>query len=249
VNLAADLGGAVARGEITAVYQPQVDLQTGSMVAVEALARWNHPRLGQISPATFIPVAEEHELIAGIGDFMLDESARCASAWNIGRQRIVVSVNVSAAQLRTVDFLERVAHNLEARAIPADRLAIEVTESLPLVDVPEVTALLAHLRSLGLGVSIDDFGTGYSSLARLEAIPATEIKIDRSLIQDMSRSRPVIARAIARAHELGMRVVAEGVETERQMAQARDLGCDRAQGFLLSRPRTEPDIGMLLSVS
>jgi EAL domain-containing protein (putative c-di-GMP-specific phosphodiesterase class I) len=249
MNLAADLDGAVMRGEIVAVFQPQLDVRTGCIVGVEALARWNHPHLGSIPPQTFIAIAEEHELIGEIGDFMIDEGCRCAAEWNSPGRRVEVAVNVSAAQLLTLDFLERVTDNLAKYSLPADHIVIEITESLPVLDVPEVADRLVHLRRLGLGISIDDYGTGYSLLARFGTVPATEIKIDQSLIQASGESTHLIGDAVERAHAMRVRVVAEGIETEEQLQRARDLGCDRVQGYLLGRPASECDTARLLSVS
>jgi EAL domain-containing protein (putative c-di-GMP-specific phosphodiesterase class I) len=249
MDLAADLDGAVLRGEIVAVYQPQVDMHSGRIVGVEALARWNHPDYGPISPATFIPIAEEHELISEIGDFMIDEGCRCASEWNSLGHRVDVAVNVSAAQLLTLDFLDRVSHNLARFGLAPDRIVIEVTESLPVVDRPGVAERLYLLRDLGLGISIDDYGTGYSSLERFATVPATEIKLDQSLIQDEADAAHVLSDAVEEAHAMRVRVVAEGIETDDQLERARALGCDRAQGYLFSRPVGEADIVRLLSVN
>jgi EAL domain-containing protein (putative c-di-GMP-specific phosphodiesterase class I) len=247
VNLVDDLTGAAERGELVALYQPQFDIATGRLVGVEALARWIHPNLGVISPEIFVPLAEKHGLIAGIGNFMIDAGCRCASVWNALDRHVDVAVNVSAAQLLTLDFLDRVADDLANYAMPADQLVIEITESLPIVDVAEVTDRLVHLRRLGLGISIDDFGTGYSSFDRLTQLPATEMKLDRSVIQGDGSYAPSIYDAVHRARELGIRVVAEGVETREQLARARRLGCERAQGFLFSPPITEFEVGQLLA--
>jgi EAL domain-containing protein (putative c-di-GMP-specific phosphodiesterase class I) len=239
----------VLRGEIVAVYQPQVDIRTGCIVGVEALARWNHPVYGPISPQTFIPLAEENDFIDEIGDFMIDEGCRCAAEWNSLGRRVDVAVNVSAAQLLTLHLLDRVTDNLAKYSLTPDHIVIEITESLPVLDVPEVAARLVRLRELGLGISIDDYGTGYSSLARFNTVPATEIKIDQSLIQASDASTHLIGDAVDRAHAMHVRVVAEGVETEEQLQRARDLGCDRVQGYLLGRPGSESDMAHLLSVN
>jgi EAL domain-containing protein (putative c-di-GMP-specific phosphodiesterase class I) len=244
-----DLDGAVARGEIVAVFQPQVDVRTRRVVAVEALARWRHPELGLVAPDIFIPLAEEHELIAQIGDFMFDQGCRCAAEWQALGHPVDVAVNVSAAQLMTLDFLDLVAESIARHGLSPESLIIEITESLPLENVPEVTARLFELRDLGLGISIDDFGTGYSSLAQVLALPATELKLDQSLIKDTHSSPLTVHEAVAMAHGKGLRVVAEGVETEEQFALARELECDRAQGYLFSRPISEAELGLLLAAS
>ena len=248
LKLESDLEGAVARGEISAVFQPQIDIRTRRVVSVEALARWNHPEYGYVGPATFIPLAEELDLITDIGDFMIDEGCRLAAELTSLGHRVDVAVNVSAAQLVTLDFLDRVEANLRRHELTTDRLIVEITESLPVIDVPEVAARLRDLRDLGLGISIDDFGTGYSSVERLAVLPATELKIDQSLIRDTAPIPAYVCEAVDTAHELGLRVVAEGIETEHHFARAVGLQCDRAQGYLFSRPTTENHLRRLLGV-
>jgi EAL domain-containing protein (putative c-di-GMP-specific phosphodiesterase class I) len=247
VNLVSDLDGAVERGEILAYFQPQIDVASGDVVAVEALSRWTHPEYGIISPAVFIPLAEAHDLIIEIGDFMLDEACRCAQDWCERGMDLEVAVNVSAAQLTTSAFLDRLQFNLSESGLNPDRITIEITESLPLMDVPEVTARLTELRDLGLGVSLDDFGTGFSTLGQLLNLPATELKIDQSLIQDAESSGRLMLAVVEMSHDRGLRVVAEGVETERQLAAVRELECDRAQGYLFGRPVPLAEIETLLA--
>ena len=242
MNVATELEGAVARGEMRAVFQPQIDVATRRIVAVEALARWTHPQLGAVSPADFIPVAEQLGLIGEIGDFMLDESCRCSSQWIAAGLNVEVAVNVSPAQLATVDFLDRIQSNLERHRLSADTLTIEITESLPVAEVPTVLVRLAELRELGVGVSVDDFGTGHSSNERLATLPVNELKLDQSLVQDLNPPPEFLTEAIALARQRGLRVVAEGVETEEQFDRARRIGCDRAQGYLFGRPASEADI-------
>jgi len=249
MNVATELAGAVARGEITAVFQPQIDIASRRIVAVEALARWNHPLLGAVSPAEFIPVAEELGLISEIGDFMLDESCRCSSHWIDSGLSVEVAVNVSPAQLANVDFLDRIQSNLERHRLSADSLTIEITESLPVAEVPSVLVRLAELRELGVGISVDDFGTGHASVDRIATLPVSELKLDQSLVQDLNPPPEFLTEAIAVAKQGGLRVVAEGVETEQQFERARGLGCDRAQGYLFGRPASEEEITRELSAS
>ncbi|GAB3606936.1 hypothetical protein GCM10027413_23450 [Conyzicola nivalis] len=244
-----DLHGAVTRGEIVALFQPQIDVHTRQIVAVEALARWNHPELGSVPPDIFIPIAEEHDLINEIGDFMIDEGCRLAAEWQALGRSIDVAVNVSAAQLLDLEFLDRVQANLQRHSLSPECIIVEVTESLPIADVPEVNERLIELRALGLGISVDDFGTGHSSLDRLLVLPATELKIDQSLIRGLHTAPAVLRDAVRTAHDFGLRVVAEGVETEEHFERCIELGCDRAQGFLFSRPTTEAEIAQLLTVS
>lgn len=248
MDLAEQLGTAVERGEIVALFQPQVDTATRQIVAVEALARWNSPHFGRVAPDVFIPIAESHDLIVDIGNFMLDESCRCVSGWNASGASVEIAVNVSAAQLSTVDFLDRVQSNLSRYGLAAASLNIEITESLPVAEVPEVRRRLDALGGLGLGVSVDDFGTGHSSVERLLTLPATELKLDKSLVRTAGPAPEFLTAAIALAHRRGMRVVAEGVETDEHLARARRLGCDRAQGFLFGRALPEAEIGRVLAL-
>jgi len=246
MNVATELEGAVARGEITPAFQPQIDIPTRRIVAVEALARWTHPILGAVAPIDFIPVAEQLGLIDEIGNYMLDESCRCSSEWIAAGLSVEVAVNVSPAQLADVHFLDRIQSNLEQHQLSANRLTIEITESLPVADVPNVLVRLAELRDLGVGISVDDFGTGHASVQRLSSLPVSELKLDQSLVQDLSEPPLFLTEAIAVARLDGLRVVAEGVETEEQFERARWLGCDRAQGYLFGRPATEADITLAL---
>lgn len=246
MKLVSELDGAVSRGEIQAVFQPQIDVATGDIVAVEALARWNHPQLGAVSPGEFIPVAEETGLISEIGDFMLDEGCRCASEWNGFGHRIEVAVNVSAAQLASIDFIDRVRIDIDRYRLSADNLIIEITESLPVPEAPDVLSRLVELGQLGLNISVDDFGTGYSSVARLLALPVNELKLDQSLVQS-DHTPDSLTEAISIAKDKGLRIVAEGVETETHFERARELGCDRAQGYYFGRPTSEQQITRLLA--
>jgi EAL domain-containing protein (putative c-di-GMP-specific phosphodiesterase class I) len=242
-----DLHGAVARGEIVPYFQPQIDLETRRTVAVEVLCRWFHPELGLVSPADFIPVAEANGAIIDIGRFMLEETCRAAAEWHSEGMPLAVSVNVSPIQLAAPDFFDTLVHNLQRLGLPPQTLTIEITESLPISDLPMVVERLASLRDMGLGVSIDDFGTGYSSIAQLQSLPVTELKIDQSLVQDESASTQelmgaVVGVVVAR----GIRVVAEGVETQAQLERVRQLGCHRAQGYLFSKPVARDEVDALL---
>jgi len=247
VDLATDLDGAAARGEMLAHFQPQIDVNTGRIVAVEALARWRHPELGFVSPEVFIPLAEDSDLIGEIGNFMMDEGARCAAEWNSGSHRVDVAVNVSPRQLVTLDFLDHLQSDLTRYDLPAENLIIEITESLPVTEVPAVNTRLLELRAIGLGISVDDFGTGHTSIDQLHTLPLTEVKIDQSLVRGIDNSRELIEEVISVAHDRGMRVVAEGVETEEHFAFVRELGCDRAQGYYFGRPMEESEITRLLA--
>ncbi|HEY8590905.1 MAG TPA: EAL domain-containing protein, partial [Naasia sp.] len=205
-TLEASLERALDAGEISAYFQPQVDLDTGRIVAAEALCRWRSPLHGDVSPAEFIAVAEDSGLIDEIGRYMTEQGCIALAEWPVD-----VSVNVSPYQLRTASFSEWVAQHLEAHEGRGGALTLEITESRELDDIPGVQLRLDPLRDLGVGISLDDFGIGYSSLAQLERLRANEVKLDRSLVADESTSaRALMMEAIAFAHECGMRVVAEG---------------------------------------
>ena len=246
--LSAELDGALSRGEIEVMYQPQIDVVSGHIVAAEALSRWRHPVRGIISPDVFIPLAETSGAIQSIGLFMLD--AACAFASDLRRDghTIDVSVNVSAKQLTTPSFFRRVAENVKDLALRAGAVTIEITESQAITDVAAVSARLNHLRHLGLGISIDDFGTGHSSFAQLESLPVTELKIDRTLLRNTAASgRALITALVALGLDRGLRVVMEGVETDADMTRVRDLHCSRAQGFLMGRPMSRLDLDVLIA--
>jgi len=238
LRLETDLRGAAERGELRVHYQPQFDLSTNQIVGVEALVRWAHPELGMISPATFIPLAEESGLIFEVGAHVLTEATRAGARWRDRGFPIEVAVNVSVAQLSDPDFLPQLRRTLAESGFPADALTIELTESQVVTDHTVVAALLRELRGLGVAVSIDDFGTGFSSLAQLQRMPVSEIKIDQAFTAELAGtgSSPFVAGIIGLGRGLSLRVIAEGVETDEQLQALRAAGCDRAQGYLLGRP-------------
>jgi EAL domain-containing protein (putative c-di-GMP-specific phosphodiesterase class I) len=248
VNLAIELALAVPRGQILAAVQPQFDLSTGRIVAVELLARWRHPDLGLIAPDVFIPLAETHGHISEIGDFMIDEGCRLAAQWSTPDLPLEVAVNVSASQLSIPAFFDHLEQALNHHRVPAQNLVLEITESLPVAAPADVAARLTSVPLLGLGVSVDDYGTGFSSLDRLDALPATEVKLDRSLIQEQTRDVSLLENVIRVAGQHGLRVVAEGIETLQQLDFARTIGCDRAQGYFLGRPVGEAEMTLALAV-
>ncbi|MGV8880536.1 MAG: EAL domain-containing protein [Rhodoglobus sp.] len=246
--LSHDLVGAVERGEIVAYFQPQIDLATDSIIAVEALARWEHPVLGQLAPSEFIALSEQTGLIHAIGRHMLEQCLDAADEWRAAGTHLEVSVNVSPLQLAAPDFSQYLSAELTRRALPQDAVTIEITESMPVIDLPGVVVRLHQLRLLGLGVALDDFGVGHATIERLNELPVTELKLDRSLIQDERESMVTYLSDIVNlAHERGLRVVAEGVETEAHLSLVRMLRCDRAQGYLLGRPMPRADVERLLS--
>jgi diguanylate cyclase (GGDEF)-like protein/PAS domain S-box-containing protein len=235
-----ELRRALAQSELFLQYQPQMDLSTGRIFAVEALIRWRHPERGLIGPGDFIPLAEETGLIGPIGDWTLRAACRQNKAWQVsGLPPIVVSVNVSARQFQEKDWVERVAAALEESGLEARYLELELTESLIMQNVQRAVETMHRLEKLGVHLAIDDFGTGYSSLSSLKRFPVGRLKIDRSFVQDLpgNGDDAAIARAIiSLAHTLQLRVIAEGVETREQVDFLREAGCDEIQGYYLSRP-------------
>lgn len=247
-DMATALVGAVARGEISAVFQPQIDVATGGIVGVEALCRWTHPTWGSVPPEEFIAVAEETGLIHEIGHFMAEECCRAFAAWSTPEHPVDVSVNVSPVQLETAEFTEWLAGCLADEAPPVGVFTLEITESRPIADVATVLRRLEPLRELGVGIALDDLGIGHASLTQLRRLHGTEVKLDRSLVTDESEDgERTIARVVDIAHRAGIRVVAEGVETTRDLDRVRRLGCDRAQGYLLGRPMTADAIARLIA--
>jgi diguanylate cyclase (GGDEF)-like protein/PAS domain S-box-containing protein len=248
-----ELRNAVARSEFVLHYQPQLDLRTGRVFAVEALVRWNHPRLGMVPPIKFIPMAEETGLIVPIGDWVLREACRQNKAWqDADLPLMVVSVNVSARQFREKNLVASVAGALKDSGLDAKYLELEVTESLIMQDVGLAVATMKDLEGLGVRLSIDDFGTGYSSLSALKTFPVARLKIDKSFIDGLlvnESDRAVANAIISLGQKLNLRVIAEGVETEAQAAFLRDINCDEMQGYLFSKPLPAQGIEELLRVT
>jgi diguanylate cyclase (GGDEF)-like protein/PAS domain S-box-containing protein len=235
-----ELRNALTRGEFALVYQPQVNLRTGRIFAVEALIRWNHPSMGLVSPANFIPLAEETGLIVQIGDWVLREACRQNKAWqDAGLTPVNVSVNVSARQFKERNFTDAVAAALRESELDAKYLELELTESLIMQDVELALATMEALEGLGVQLSIDDFGTGYSSLSALKTFPVARLKIDRAFIKELPKNEndKAIAKAvISLGQKLNLRVIAEGVETDEQIAFLRKNNCDEIQGYYFSKP-------------
>lgn len=246
-RLDADLRSAAQRDEFIAHFQPQIDARTGRIVAVEALVRWLHPELGQIPPRVFVPIAEENGVILEVGEFMLRRACALAASWSRRGVPLEVSVNVSPVQLARDNYFERVRRALEEYALAPHLLTVEVTESAVITDVQSVGKHLRKLRSLGLGVAVDDFGTGYSSLSQLGNLPVTELKIDQSFVQGKGPTgEALITAVVVMSSELGLRVVAEGVETETHLQMVRKLGCDRAQGHFIGKPMAAADLEAMI---
>ncbi|MBI2295801.1 MAG: EAL domain-containing protein, partial [Betaproteobacteria bacterium] len=241
---------ALERDELLLHYQPVVDLASGKVTALEALLRWKHPELGMIPPVRFIPVAEDSGLIVPIGEWVLKQACAQMKAWEakgIAPRRI--AVNLSARQFKQKDLPQHIAAILDETGLAPQRLELEITESMVMQDPAEAEKVLGQLHEMGIALAIDDFGTGYSSLSYLKRFPIDFLKIDRSFVRDIPGSPDdvAIARAIvALAKSLDLRVIAEGVETEQQLAFLKAEGCEEAQGYLLRKPISAEELEPLL---
>jgi EAL domain-containing protein (putative c-di-GMP-specific phosphodiesterase class I)/CHASE2 domain-containing sensor protein/GGDEF domain-containing protein len=230
-----DLRGAIAGGQLRLLYQPQLDLKTRALVGAETLLRWEHPELGSVSPAEFIPLAEETGLIVDLGRWVMEEACREASTWPAP---ITVAVNVSPVQFQQSDIVDIVQAALDRSGLPSHRLEVEITESSRVTDPALVSAVMWRLQSLGVRLSVDDFGTGYSSLAYLRDLPFETVKIDQSFVRDRSspQAEALLAAIVELARHLGKATVAEGIEDEATAQLLTRMGCTYGQGYLFSRP-------------
>ena len=253
LQLHEDLRKARANCEFLLLYQPQVDLRSGRLFAAEALIRWRHPTQGLMSPAKFIPAAEETGLIVGIGEWVLREACRQNKAWqDAGLRPIMVCVNVSARQFKDSRLIEQVASALAETGMAAGHLELELTESLVMHDSAQAVVTMRRLEDLGVRLAIDDFGTGYSSLSALKTFPVSRLKIDRSFVQDIpsdEHDKAVVSALISLAQKLNLRVIAEGVETDAQVEFLRQNNCDEMQGYYFSEPMLPKDFEKLLARS
>ena len=245
-----DLRHAIARGELRLHFQPLVDLRSGKIFATESLVRWQHPVLGLIPPGLFIPIAEESGLIGAIGRWVLREACRQNKAWQEdGFEPLVVCVNVSALQFKEGTLLQDVSEALRDTGLSSEHLELELTESVIMQDLQQAIATMQALAHINIKLSIDDFGTGYSSLSALKRFPVTRLKIDRSFVDglpDDNNDRAITSAVISMAHNLNLKVIAEGVETERQLGFLRESGCDEVQGFLISKPVAPNELELLI---
>ncbi len=209
------------------------------MTAAEALLRWHHPTRGTVSPSVFIPLAERYGLIGALGNWVIEDACRQARVWRERGLKMRVAINLSVFQMRQDDLVERIQEALKRYGVNPSRLTCEITESVAMEDTQVTQRTFTRLGEAGIHLSIDDFGTGYSSLAYLRKLPASELKIDCSFITDLSSSadaRSIVDAVIKLAHAIGLKVVAEGVETEAQRDILLDLGCDEFQGYLFAKP-------------
>jgi EAL domain-containing protein (putative c-di-GMP-specific phosphodiesterase class I) len=231
---------SVGNGELELHFQPRFKIPEQEISGFEALIRWTHPVLGPISPARFIPLAEEAGIILDLGDWVLDEACRQIKEWQSGPvANIPVAINLSSVQFNRGDVFQKVTERLSRFAVRPDLLELELTESILMRDADETAAVLRQFKRAGLSVAVDDFGTGYSSLSYLKKFPIDALKIDQSFVSGLGKSdddRSICMAVIALAHALGLNVVAEGVENDVQLRILQELGCDEIQGFLMSRP-------------
>jgi len=241
---------ALGNQHMSVHYQPQVDMATGRIIGAEALLRWTDPELGSISPAVFIPLAEETGYIVTLGAWVLEQAVQEAVRWKQAGTPIVVSVNMSALEMRQPDFLERLTRLLQEHGLPPGLLELELTESILLQDAQEAAQRLGMVAALGVGLAIDDFGTGYSSLAYLKNLPIHKLKIDQSFVRglpDHDGDRAIVSAIVHLGRALHLCVVAEGVETQAQRAALREMQCDQYQGYLCSAALPADQFGRLLA--
>jgi EAL domain-containing protein (putative c-di-GMP-specific phosphodiesterase class I) len=245
---------AVERGEFDVYYQPVVNLRSGQIDGLEALIRWHHPDRGLTAPDEFITLANETGLIVPLSEWVLEEACRQASIWQQLRPESppYVSVNVSPRQFRGPGLGHLLWRVLGETGLAPNQLVLEVTEEALSEDPTATGVFLRTLRALGIRLALDDFGVGYSSLGRLRELPLDELKVDRSFIASLGTSTEsaAIVRAVANlAHDLGLSLTAEGIETDEQRQMARDLGCDRGQGFFFAEPMRESEVAISLGTT
>jgi len=250
VDLLGRLRGALGRNEFALHYQPQVDVRSGAITGVEALLRWNDRERGMVPPAEFIPIAEDTGLIIPIGEWVLREACGQAKRWlDAGHGPLSMAVNLSPRQFRQKNLVQMIAAILAETGLPPDRLDLEITESTVMHRTEEATVGLRALHALGVRISLDDFGTGYSSLAYLHRFPVHTLKVDQSFVRDIKSDRDdaaIVSTVITLARQMGLKALAEGVETEAQLAFLRSRGCDSFQGYLFCRPQPAAEIEALL---
>ncbi len=252
LKLEGKLRNALISNEISLFYQPQIDIVTKKIVSAEALLRWFQPELGIISPAEFIPIAEETGMIIELGEWVLNQACKQNKTWqNAGLNRIRIAVNLSSIQFMQEDLVTRVSTALESNELNPEYLELEITESIIMRNVNDTISTLASFKEMGIEISVDDFGTGYSSLNYLKRLPLDTLKIDRSFIKDIPDDEDdvtITSAIIAMAQNLGLSVVAEGVETDSQLAFLEQRGCEKAQGYFISRPLPAEEMTNILQI-
>lgn len=250
LQLEESLRTALVREEFELYYQPQVDLKSEQITSVEALIRWNHPTLGMVSPGEFIPIAEETGLIIEIGEWVMKTACAQAKSWiDEGYPPCRMSINLSSVQFKRSALTETIKEVIEETGLPPEYLELELTESAVMTDVEQNIQRLKQLKNMGIKIAIDDFGTGYSSLSYLKKFPIDTLKIDRSFVTDLAENKEdeaIVKAIMALADTMNLGVIAEGVESQSQLAILRQYECELIQGYLFSRPLNKDDIGMLL---
>jgi diguanylate cyclase (GGDEF)-like protein len=239
LSIARELRQAVARNELQLVYQPKVEAVALQVTAVEALLRWQHPTLGHVSPGVFIPIAERFGLIDTIGNWVMDQALTQAAQWREQGLNMRVAINVSPRQMRSEAFAARLEQRLAQHGLPPSRFTCEITESVATEGTEHARRAFARLRQIGVHISVDDFGTGYSNLSSLCRMPVRELKLDRSFVDEIAHraeARDLVKAVVDMAHALGLRVIAEGIETPQQRDMALAAGCDELQGYLFAKP-------------
>ncbi|MEY4562033.1 MAG: hypothetical protein RLZZ618_1310 [Pseudomonadota bacterium] len=247
VDLLRDLRRAVAQGELELYYQPKIHAPSGQITGAEALMRWHHPQRGMVGPNIFIPLAERFGLIHALGNWLIEDVCRQVRMWRDEGLRMRVAINLSVHQLRQDDLVERICEALQRHNLDPNLLTCEITESAAMEDTRTTLRVIERLGAAGVHLSIDDFGTGYSSLSYLRQLAAEELKIDRSFVLDLETSadaRAIVDAVVKLAQALGLKVVAEGVETEAQQKILRSLGCDELQGYLFAKPMSAKSLAV-----
>jgi EAL domain-containing protein (putative c-di-GMP-specific phosphodiesterase class I) len=247
-----DLRQALARQEFELFYQPQFSIGRNAIIGVEALIRWRHPERGMVSPALFIPAAEACGLIVPIGDWVLAQACAQARSWREqGLPELIIGVNVSARQFIGGDLVPKVSAAIAAHGLPPQQLKLEITESMMMQDVELGVEIMEKLAALGVKISLDDFGTGYSSLSNLKRFPLSELKIDQSFVRPLgprpdAREAAIIKSIVALGRDLGLSVIAEGVETQAQLDFLSAAGCDAVQGYHIGKPMPAAELAARL---
>jgi diguanylate cyclase (GGDEF)-like protein len=249
LGLVEELRVAIERQQLELHYQPQVDLGSGEVIAVEALVRWHHPRLGYVPPLEFIPLAEDADLMDPLTLLVLDQALAQCAAWRADKRSVTVAINISTTNLLNTKFCREVEKLLDQHKLLPDCLVLEITETTAMEEIDQCRKAIQELRNLGVGVSVDDFGAGFTSLAYLSSLAVNELKLDRSFINGLSaaegtRDLALIRSTISLAHALGLRVVAEGVEDETSLELLSSFGCDVVQGYLISKPKPAEELSL-----
>ncbi|MBE9174358.1 EAL domain-containing protein [Synechocystis salina LEGE 06155] len=252
-NLAWEMAHCLEENKFHLHYQPQINIKTGGLLGVETLIRWHHPRLGFISPAEFIPIAEKTGLIVPMGYWVLQQSCLQYQRWlSQGIPPFKLSVNLSLRQLQEANLVTEIKNIISQTRIECQQITLEVTESLMLCEPGETINRLNQLNDMGIQIAIDDFGVGYSSLSYLKDLPLQILKIDKSFLDDLltrEKNQVILQSIIELGHRLGLKIVAEGVESLEQLAVLKSMDCDYGQGYLFSRPLTDQDATALFRTS